>query len=106
MDAIHSENQVIKDDTSFVRKAIPALEIGVDEIQQDQNRQRHHKMMDWISSTDFPTQQSDFIVRRQEGTGLLFLSSPEFTKWIRGSKQTLFCPGIPGAQDNDGSNHC
>ncbi|RYO78730.1 hypothetical protein DL762_008550 [Monosporascus cannonballus] len=41
--------------------------------------------------------QSDFIARRQEGTGVWFLNSPEFSGWIHGSKQTLFCPGIPGA---------
>jgi hypothetical protein len=54
-------------------------------------------IMDWISSTDFQTQQGDTIARRQEGTGLWFVSSPEFANWLHESKQTLFCPGIPGA---------
>jgi hypothetical protein len=54
-------------------------------------------IMDWISSTDFQTQQDDTIARRQEGTGLWFINSPEFTNWLHESKQTLFCPGIPGA---------
>jgi hypothetical protein len=53
--------------------------------------------MDWISSTDFQTQQDDTIARRQEGTGLWFVNSPEFTNWLHEPKQTLFCPGIPGA---------
>ena len=97
MQAIRSDNQAIKDDTSFVHKAIPALETGVDAIQQDQNRQRHHTITDWISSADFPAQQSDFIARRQEGTGLWFINSPQFAEWLHGSNQTLFCPGIPGA---------
>jgi Cdc6-like AAA superfamily ATPase len=35
--------------------------------------------------------------RRQEGTGLWFVVSPEFTNWLQGTKQNLFCPGIPGA---------
>jgi len=97
MNTIHSDNQAIKDNTSFVRKAMPALGMGVDAIQQDQSRQRCDNILEWISSTDFPAQQSDFIARRQDGTGLWFLNSPEFTKWIHGSNQTLFCPGIPGA---------
>lgn len=71
--------------------------MGVDAIQQDQDRQRHHLLMDWISSADFPAQQSDFIGRRQEDTGLWFLNSHEFIEWVHGSYQTLFCPGIPGA---------
>ena len=53
--------------------------------------------MDWISSTDFQTQQDDTIARRQGGTGLWFIDSPKFTNWLHEPHQTLFCPGIPGA---------
>ncbi|RYP68349.1 hypothetical protein DL771_006735 [Monosporascus sp. 5C6A] len=60
----HFESEAIKDDTSFVRKS-------VDAIQQGQNRERHHTIMTWLSSTDFPAQQSDLIARRQEGTGTM-----------------------------------
>jgi hypothetical protein len=83
MTSMHNDNKVIK--------------VGVDAIQQDQDRQRHRLIMDWLSSADFPAQQSDFITRRQEKTGLWFLNSPEFTDWVSGTSQTLFCPGIPGA---------
>ena len=31
------------------------------------------------------------------GTGQWLLDSPEFQTWLRADKQTLFCPGIPGA---------
>ncbi|KAI9782990.1 MAG: hypothetical protein M1816_001650 [Peltula sp. TS41687] len=93
----HFDGVAIKDDTSFVRMSIPALGMGVNAVEQEQNRQRHDNILAWISSTDFPAQQSDFIARRQPGTGLWFLDAPEFRGWIQGSKQTLFCPGIPGA---------
>ena len=53
--------------------------------------------MGWISSTDFPAQQSDFITRRQEGTGEWFLNNPKFTQWVQKPNGTLFCSGIPGA---------
>jgi Cdc6-like AAA superfamily ATPase len=53
--------------------------------------------LEWISPTDFPAQQSDLIARKQDGTGLWFLGSTEYTAWIQGSEKTLFCPGIPGA---------
>src|SRR6266516_6004346 len=97
MNTIHSDTQSIKDNTSFVRKALPPLGIGVDAIQQVQSRQRRDNILEWISSTDFPAQQSDFIARRQDGTGLWFLNSPKFKEWIHGPNRTLFCPGIPGA---------
>jgi hypothetical protein len=84
MNTIHSDNQAIKDNTSFVRKAMPALGMGVDAIQQDQSRQRRDNILEWISSTDFPAQQSDFIAQRQDGTGLWFLDSSEFSEWIHG----------------------
>jgi Cdc6-like AAA superfamily ATPase len=53
--------------------------------------------MEWLSPTDFPTQQHDIITRRQEGTGQWFLDSPKFKRWLQGSDKTLFCSGIPGA---------
>jgi Cdc6-like AAA superfamily ATPase len=41
--------------------------------------------------------QSDFIGRRQAGTGEWLLKSNEFQAWVNQDKRTLFCPGIPGA---------
>ncbi|KAJ6057041.1 ankyrin repeat-containing protein [Penicillium canescens] len=75
-------------------RAATNAEIGVDAIQQSQRRDT---ILNWISSADFPSQQSDAINKRQEGTGQWFLDASEFNSWIRGSKQTLFCHGMPGA---------
>jgi Cdc6-like AAA superfamily ATPase len=46
---------------------------------------------------DFPVQQSVLISRIQEGTGEWFFESNEFKTWLNGTRETLFCPGIPGA---------
>jgi Cdc6-like AAA superfamily ATPase len=62
--------------------------------QDDQERQA---ILDWLTPIDYSTQQNDFIGRRQEGTGQWLLDSNEFHRWLNQSKQTLFCPGIPGA---------
>jgi Cdc6-like AAA superfamily ATPase len=62
--------------------------------QDDQGRR---VAIDWLSPVDYATQQNDFISRRQEGTGQWLLNSNEFQGWLNQSKQTLFCPGIPGA---------
>lgn len=74
-----------------------AIREGVDVIQQHHDRYQHDEILEWISPTHFPAQHSDLISSKQEGTGLWFLISPEYTEWIQGSKKTLFCHGIPGA---------
>ncbi|KPM37848.1 hypothetical protein AK830_g8693 [Neonectria ditissima] len=53
-------------------------------------------IIDWLTPIDYASEQSDFISRRESGTGQWFLDSPEFKTWIETKNQTLFCPGIPG----------
>jgi hypothetical protein len=55
------------------------------------------KILNWLTPIDYGPQQSDYIRRRQVGTGQWLLDSAEFTAWVETKKQTLFCPGIPGA---------
>jgi ankyrin repeat protein len=74
---------------------------GVDRLHERQNdrerREKHQAILDWLTPIDYAPQQNDSISRRQEGTGQWLLNSSEFQKWLNTSKQTLFCPGIPGA---------
>ncbi|MCJ1471189.1 hypothetical protein MMC07_009837, partial [Pseudocyphellaria aurata] len=90
-------SQAIKESTDSVQSNIEAVQNDLDVMQQAQGHAAHEKLMKWISPTDFPAQQSDFIDRRQKGTGQWFLDASEFTEWLHGPNQTLFCPGIPGA---------
>jgi hypothetical protein len=94
MEAISTDNEAIKSDTTSIKQAIPALQDGVDGIRQDRLRET---VLAWISSADFAAQQSDIMSKRQAESGLWFLKSPEFINWIQGPRKTLFCPGIPGA---------
>lgn len=87
----------MKEDTGLIQTHVCTIESGVFGIRQEQDRAQHEKLMEWISPTDFPAQQSDFIACRQEGTGQWFHHSFEFTEWLHGPNKTLFCPGIPGA---------
>lgn len=54
-------------------------------------------ILDWLTPVNYGSQQSDFIRRRQEGTGTWLLDSSEFRLWVEEKGKTLFCPGIPGA---------
>src|SRR3989440_8652759 len=87
----------MKDNTISIRNALPTLQASIVAIGDTQSLQQHHAIMEWLSPTDFPAQQHDIITRRQEGTGQWFLDSVEFKRWLQGSDETLFCPGIPGA---------
>ncbi|KAJ9235265.1 hypothetical protein DTO169E5_6231 [Paecilomyces variotii] len=62
-------------------------------VSTEQTRQ----ILEWLTPLNFDDIQNDLLGRRQEGTGLWFLNSEEFTQWMSQPKQTLFCPGIPGA---------
>jgi Cdc6-like AAA superfamily ATPase len=55
------------------------------------------EILNWLTPIDYDTQQNDYIRRRQLGTGKWLLDSEEFQTWLQTSKQTLYCPGIPGA---------
>ena len=54
-------------------------------------------ILNWLTPVDYATQQSDYIGRRQPGTGQWLLNSDEYKEWMKTPGKTLFCPGIPGA---------
>ncbi|KAI1421745.1 hypothetical protein F5Y12DRAFT_687267 [Xylaria sp. FL1777] len=67
--------------------------------QQGQREQKrdHQEILDWLTPANYHDQQSDFIRRRQPGTGQWLLDSPEYQNWVATKGELLFCPGIPGA---------
>ena len=83
-------SQALKNDTTVITSKVRSL-------QESQDSHQYRVIADWLSSTDFPAQQSDFIGRRAEGTGQWFIVSSEFINWLQNTKLNLFCPGIPGA---------
>lgn len=60
-------------------------------------REEHKAMLDWLTTIDYAPQQRRFINSRQPGTGQWLLDSTKFNAWVKTEKQTLFCPGVPGA---------
>ena len=70
---------------------------GVDKLNRQHDDQQRQILADWLAPADFSNQHTDFISRRQKGTGEWLLDSREYTEWRSGTHPTLLCHGIPGA---------
>lgn len=62
-----------------------------------QQDQEYRNILDWLTADEYTNQHNDFMRERLLGTGQWFLGSEPFQRWLATAKQTLFCPGIPGA---------
>jgi hypothetical protein len=80
-----------------IHSDVISIRHDVKSIQHDYESTRQRKILEWLSPTDYPAQQSDIVQSRQRGTGQWFLDTPEFIRWLGEAKATLYCPGIPGA---------
>ncbi|KAI9731742.1 MAG: hypothetical protein M1834_004531 [Cirrosporium novae-zelandiae] len=82
---------------NLMNKSSRATKDGVDRLNKAEDSQQRRTIVNWLSPTDYGVHQSDFINKRQKGTGQWLLESEIYRKWCSGTEQTLFCPGIPGA---------
>ncbi|KAL7804902.1 ankyrin repeat-containing domain protein [Trichoderma aethiopicum] len=76
---------------------LSGVQEGVSKLLHVQHSQQEEAILNWLSPIDYAPIQMDHIARRQSGTGQWFLNSAEYQTWLKGDRQTLFCPGIPGA---------
>jgi hypothetical protein len=60
-------------------------------------REERQTILEWLTTVDYAPQQSDFINRREAGTGQWLIDSDEYQTWVQTPKKTLFCRGMPGA---------
>jgi Cdc6-like AAA superfamily ATPase len=80
-----------------IRDKVEDVSNNIDKLIRDQYDQQKQAILDWLTPVDYFDQQNDFIRTQQPGTGHWFLQTPEYRAWLDGDRQTLFCPGIPGA---------
>lgn len=91
----------IQSETHAIHSHVKELGIKVAEIHsslvQSQEDNSLKGIIDWITPLNPTSEHSNFIHRRQEGTGQWLLISDEYQSWSNNKGKTLFCPGIPGA---------
>lgn len=69
----------------------------VERVRRTLDRKDDLEIFNWFTPVDYGPQQSDLFNSRQLETGQWFLDSAQYQTWLNKNKQTLFCPGIPGA---------
>ncbi|UKZ64327.1 uncharacterized protein TrAtP1_005545 [Trichoderma atroviride] len=80
-----------------VRDTVANIETNVKDIRSRMSSEEDLKILNWLADSNYSSQQNDYLSRRQQGTGQWLLDSKEYQDWLSTDKQTLFCPGIPGA---------
>jgi hypothetical protein len=81
----------------LMMKVVTRIGTDVAKMRRIMDKNEDIEILNWLTPIDYGPQQSDYIKRRQAGTGQWLLNSIEYQAWLKTSKQTLFCPGIPGA---------
>lgn len=84
-------------DNITVLNTVSITAANVGSMRSKLDRKEDIEVLNWLTPADYGTQHSDFLLRRQLGTGQWLLNSDEYQAWLNSGKQTLFCPGIPGA---------
>ncbi|KAM3430343.1 hypothetical protein NHJ13734_007784 [Beauveria thailandica] len=82
-----------------ISEAIRTTSEVVTRIESTVAKDEDDKILNWLTPTpiDYGSQYSDLLKVRQPETGQWFLDSTQYQTWLATQKQTLFCPGIPGA---------
>ncbi|KAK3942551.1 hypothetical protein QBC46DRAFT_426439 [Diplogelasinospora grovesii] len=89
-------NRVVDENLRII-DLLSSVQENVSTIRAKLDRKEDTEILDWLTHIDYGLQQSDYRDKREQGTGQWLLESREFQEWVATSKQTLFCPGIPGA---------
>lgn len=82
---------------NIVLNEVDLIRRDVTHVKAKSDSDRDLEGLDWLTPVNYGLQQSDYLARRQQGTGQWLLDSEEFKTWLATDKQTLFCAGIPGA---------
>ncbi|KAI0859030.1 hypothetical protein F4860DRAFT_280944 [Xylaria cubensis] len=80
-----------------ISNSLSSLDSNITYTRHYLDKKEDLEILNWLIPTDYGPQQTDYLRRRQTGTGQWLLNSEEYQNWIKEPNKTLFCPGIPGA---------
>ncbi|KLJ06231.1 hypothetical protein EMPG_10341 [Blastomyces silverae] len=92
-------NSLITIDTAILAAAtFNEVKEGRAENQTWQQSRETRQILKWLAESENGAELSDYLSRRQDGTGDWIFNRNELKRWIESDgKCTLFCPGLPGA---------
>ncbi|UKZ49064.1 hypothetical protein TrVGV298_003303 [Trichoderma virens] len=70
---------------------------GISGILQKQKSEHREEVLNWLTPTNYASQQHDYFRIWQPGTGNWFIDSTQYQAWCNTPGELLFCQGIPGA---------
>ncbi|KAI9770975.1 MAG: hypothetical protein M1840_002679 [Geoglossum simile] len=88
---------VLKEVKQDLQRVYKKVEDGFSILLGENEIKKQKDTLNWLSQIDFAPQQNDYVTKCESGTGQWLLDSNQFQAWLNQRKQTLFCPGIPGA---------
>ncbi|KAI0517880.1 nucleoside phosphorylase domain-containing protein [Xylaria bambusicola] len=89
--------ETLEEKLAGISEAVSAVKENVTSTKNYLDKKEDIDILNWVIPTDHGPQQSDYLRRRQPGTGQWLLDSEHFQNWINEPQKTFFCPGIPGA---------
>ncbi|KAF4631531.1 hypothetical protein G7Y89_g6592 [Cudoniella acicularis] len=96
LNKVEAEKRII-DIVSGFSDTLSRTEANVGIVRSKLDRNEDLKVLNWLTAVDYGPQHSGFLKRRRPEAGQWLLDSEEYQTWLNSDKQTLFCPGIPGA---------
>ncbi|KAK6527593.1 hypothetical protein TWF694_004577 [Orbilia ellipsospora] len=87
----------VKDILGPILTTVFSIDKTIEIVKSKLNTAEDLKILNWLTPVNQGSQHSDYLRRREVGTGQWLLNSAEFKSWVSTDRQTLFCTGIPGA---------
>ncbi|KAK1533885.1 hypothetical protein CPAR01_10593 [Colletotrichum paranaense] len=77
-------------------RVIQSTKQVVDSMHHGQASKHQQEILEWLTPSDYSSQQRDYFSTRHPETASWLLESKEF-EWVSNRGQTLLCRGMPGA---------
>ncbi|KAF7557478.1 hypothetical protein G7Z17_g720 [Cylindrodendrum hubeiense] len=94
--SVEAEKTIVEK-LSDLHKDVNQIKYDMVKVRTTAHKKEDSNIIKWLTPVDYTSEHVKFIGKRQSGTGQWFLDSDQFQPWLKTDKQTLFCPGIPGA---------